>query len=125
MDKKEAKFIQMTTRPVTPLLLKMSAPAVVSMLITAIYNAADSYFVSSVDKGTGSNAAVGSIGVIFSFMAILQAFGFMYGHGSGNYISRELGKKNYADAQKMAVTGVGLKALVEKIDSILKPKSRW
>lgn len=119
MDKKEAKFIQMTTRPVTPLLLKMSAPAVVSMLITAIYNAADSYFVSSVDKGTGSNAAVGSIGVIFSFMAILQAFGFMYGHGSGNYISRELGKKNYADAQKMAVTGVGLSFLTGLLISVL------
>ena len=111
MDKKEEKFIKMTTRPVLPLLLRMSAPAVVSMLITAIYNAADSYFVSSIDRDTGSNAAVGSIGVIFSFMAILQAFGFMYGHGSGNYISRELGKKNYTDAQKMAVTGTGLSFL--------------
>ncbi|MBR5410979.1 MAG: MATE family efflux transporter [Clostridia bacterium] len=118
MDKKEAKFIKMTTSPVLPLLLRMSAPAVVSMLISAIYNAADSYFVSSIDKQNGTNAAVGSIGVIFSFMAILQAFGFMFGHGSGNYISRQLGKKFYDDAQKMAVTGVGLSFLTGLVISV-------
>ena len=106
MDKKEEKYIRLTTRPVTGLLLRLSAPAVVSMLITAIYNAADSYFVSAID-----DSAVGSIGVIFSYMAVLQAFGFMFGHGSGNYMSRELGKKNYDGASSMAVTGVALSFL--------------
>lgn len=99
MDKKEEKYIKLTTYPVPKLLLTLSAPAVVSMLITAIYNAADSYFVSWVN-----DSAVGSIGVIFSFMAILQAVGFMFGHGAGNFMSRELGKKNYRDAGSMAVT---------------------
>lgn len=76
------------------------------MLITAIYNAADSYFVSSIN-----DSAVGSIGVIFSFMAIVQAVGFMFGHGTGNYMSRELGKKNLEDAGRIAVTGVVLSFL--------------
>ncbi len=99
MDKTEAKFIKLTTKPLLPLLASLSAPAVASMLITAIYNAADSFFVSKVN-----DSAVGSIGVIFSFMAVLQAVGFMFGHGAGNYMSRELGKKNYEGAGSIAVT---------------------
>ena len=99
MDKTEAKFIKLTTKPLLPLLASLSAPAVASMLITAIYNAADSFFVSKVN-----DSAVGSIGVIFSLMAVLQAVGFMFGHGAGNYMSRELGKKNYEGAGSIAVT---------------------
>ena len=100
MDKTEAKFIRLTTQPVFRLLCVLSAPAIGAMLITAIYNAADSYFVSKIN-----DSAVGSIGVIFSFMAIIQAFGFMCGHGAGNFMSRELGKKNYEDSGRIAVTG--------------------
>ena len=100
MDKVEEKYIKLTTQPVSRLLRELSAPAIASMLITAIYNAADSYFVSSIN-----DSAVGSIGVIFSFMAILQAVGFMFGHGTGNFMSRELGKKNYEDSGRIAVTG--------------------
>lgn len=100
MDKTEAKFIRLTTQPVFRLLCALSAPAIVGILITAIYNAADSYFVSKIN-----DSAVGSIGVIFSFMAIIQAVGFMCGHGAGNFMSRELGKKNYEDSGKIAVTG--------------------
>lgn len=99
MDKTEEKFIRLTTRPLFPLLTVLSAPAVLSMLITAVYNAADSYFVSTVN-----DSAVGSVGVVFSFMSVLQAVGFMFGHGAGNYMSRELGKKNYDGAGKIAVT---------------------
>ena len=101
MDKTEEKYIRLTTQPVFKLLCVLSAPAVASMLVTAIYNAADSYFVSTI-----SDSAVGSIGVIFSFMAIIQAVGFMCGHGAGNFLSRELGRKNYEDSGRIAVTGV-------------------
>lgn len=100
MDKVEEKHLKLTTEPIAKLLCELSAPAVASMLITAIYNAADSYFVSTIN-----DSAVGSIGVIFSFMAVLQAVGFMFGHGTGNFMSRELGRKNYEDAGKIAVTG--------------------
>jgi putative MATE family efflux protein len=98
MDSREEKFIKLTTLPIGPLVLRMAAPAIVGMLITAVYNAADSYFVSVIN-----DSAVGSVGVVFSFMAVIQAFGFMFGHGAGNFMSRELGKKNYKDAGHMAV----------------------
>ena len=107
MDQTEEKFIRLTTRPVFGLLCRLSAPAIAGMLITAIYNAADSYFVSKIN-----DSAVGSIGVIFSFMAVIQAFGFMCGHGAGNFMSRELGKKNYEDSGRIAVTGAGIAFLI-------------
>lgn len=110
MDKTEAKFIRLTTQPIFKLLCLLSAPAIAGMLITAIYNAADSYFVSKIN-----DSAVGSVGVIFSFMAIIQAFGFMCGHGAGNFMSRELGKKNYEDSGRLAVTGTVIAFLIGAI----------
>lgn len=103
MDKAEQKYIRLTTYPIPKLLLMLSAPAIVSMLITAVYNAADSYFVSAID-----DSAVGSIGVIFSYMAIIQAVGFLFGHGSGNFMSRKIGEKHYGDAGEIAVTAMVL-----------------
>lgn len=93
--------------------MTLSAPAIASMLITAVYNAADSYFVSSIN-----DTAVGSIGVIFSFMAIIQAVGFMFGHGAGNFMSRELGKKNYDEAGHIAVTAAVLSFLTGLLLSV-------
>lgn len=100
-NKTEAKFQKMTNESIYKLLAVLSAPAIGSMLITSVYNAADSYFVSSL-----GDSATGSIGVIFSFMSIIQAFGFMFGHGAGNYMSRQLGKRDYDSAGKIAVTAV-------------------
>ena len=71
------------------------------MLVTSFYNMADTYFVGMLK----SNAATGAVGVVYSMMAIIQAVGFFFGQGSGNYISRELGKKNYQEASNMAATG--------------------
>ena len=97
----EEKYIQMTQPPVSRLICKLAVPCIISMLVTAFYNMADTYFVDKLN----SNAATGAVGVVFSMMAIIQAVGFFFGQGSGNYISRELGKKNYEEAARMASTG--------------------
>ena len=97
----EEKFIRMTEAPVGKLISKLAVPCIVSMLVTSFYNMADTFFVGQLK----SNSATGAVGVVFSMMAIIQAVGFFFGHGSGNYISRELGKKNYKEAEKMAATG--------------------
>jgi len=96
----EEKVIYMTTEPVNKLVCKMAVPTIISMLITSFYNMADTYFVGKLD--TQSTAAVG---VVFSLMALIQALGFFFGHGSGNYISRKLGAKEFDDASKMASIG--------------------
>lgn len=101
MDAMEQKYRQMTEPPVSRLICKLAVPCIISMLVTAFYNMADTYFVGMLK----SNAATGAVGVVFSMMAIIQAVGFFYGQGSGNYISRELGKKNYREASNMAATG--------------------
>lgn len=101
MDEMEQKYRQMTEPPVSRLICKLAVPCIVSMLVTAFYNMADTYFVGMLK----SNAATGAVGVVFSMMAIIQAVGFFFGQGSGNYISRELGKKNYREASNMAATG--------------------
>ena len=62
---------------------------------------ADTFFVGMLK----SNAATGAVGVVFSLMAIIQAIGFFFGQGSGNFISREIGHKNYQEASEMASTG--------------------
>ena len=100
-NKQEQKFHTMTEAPVGPLICKLAVPCIISMLVTAFYNMADTFFVGLLK----SNAATGAVGVVFSMMAIIQAIGFFFGHGSGNYISRELGKQNFETAANMAATG--------------------
>lgn len=90
----------MTTAPVPNLIASLAVPTIISMLITSFYVMADTYFVGKIN--TQSTAAVG---ISFSIMAIIQAFGFFFGHGSGNYISRKLGAKDFQSAEKMASTG--------------------
>ena len=101
MDSQEKKYIKMTTAPVKPLILKLSVPTIASMMVTTFYNAADTFFVGKLSNDSITSA----VGVVFSLMAIIQAVGFFFGHGSGNYISRELGKKNIESAEKMASVG--------------------
>lgn len=101
MDGQEQKFRQMTEPPVPQLICRLAVPCIISMLVTSFYNMADTFFVGMLD----SNAATAAVGVVFSMMAAIQAIGFFFGHGSGNYISRELGKKNYDEASNMAATG--------------------
>lgn len=101
-DKQEAKFIRMTTEPVGRLVCEMAVPTIISMMVTAIYNMADTFFVGQLR----SNSATGAIGVAFSLMTVMQAIGFFFGQGSGNYISRELGKHKTEDAEIMAASGM-------------------
>lgn len=94
------KYKMMTTKPIPGLITSLAIPTIISMLVTSFYVMADTYFVGQIN--TQSTAAVG---ISFSIMAIIQAFGFFFGHGSGNYISRKLGAKDYDNAEKMASTG--------------------
>jgi len=94
------KFIKMTTAPVEKLVLSLAAPSIAIMLISALYNMADTYFVSSL--GTSQ---VGAVGIAFPMMNIIQAIGFFFGQGSGNYMARALGAQKTDDASRMAATG--------------------
>ena len=95
------KFTVLTTGKIETVISKMAIPTIISMLVTAIYNMADTFFVSKI-KDVAAPAAVG---VVFSMMALIQAVGFFFGQGSGNFISRAMGKKDKESAETMASTG--------------------
>lgn len=78
----------------------MAIPTIISMLVTGLYNIADTFFVGKIDT-----QATAAVGIVFSLMFFVQAMGFFFGHGSGNYISRELGARRHENAVKMASTG--------------------
>ena len=90
---------RMTTHPVWKLICRLAVPTVISMLVTSVYNMADTYFVSRL--GT---SATGAVGVVFSLMAIIQAIGFTLGMGAGNVVSRLLGEKKIDEAQRIGST---------------------
>ncbi len=101
MQKNDAQYQKMTETPISKLVLSLAFPTMISMLVTSIYNVADTYFVSQL--GT---SASGAVGIVFSLMAMIQALGFMVGMGAGSAISRLLGKKEEEVAQKTASTAL-------------------
>ncbi|MCR5147436.1 MAG: MATE family efflux transporter [Eubacterium sp.] len=100
---KKNRYEYMTQTPVPKLIIRLAVPTIISMMVTGIYNTADTYFVGRIPvNATGATAAVG---IVFPLMAVIQAFGFMFGHGSGNFLSRMLGAGKKKEASEMASTG--------------------
>lgn len=95
----ENEYQTMTRTPVERLIIRLAIPTIISMLVTSIYNTADTYFVSRI--GT---SASGAVGIVFSLMALYQAIGYMCGHGSGSYISRFLGAREEDNAKTYGAT---------------------
>ncbi len=100
MDAKADKLMRMTTQPVKRLVLRLAGPTIASMMISSLYNMADTFFV-----GRMGTFATAGVGLIFPLMTLMQACGFFFGQGSGNYVSRALGANKIEDAEKMAATG--------------------
>lgn len=100
MDVQEAQYKKMTEQPVSRLIFSLAVPTIVSMLITAVYNTADTYFVSQL--GT---SASGAVGIVMSLMGIIQSSGFLIGMGSGSWMSRLLGEKDERLASEVAASG--------------------
>lgn len=92
----DKQYKLMTETSVGKLIIKLGIPTTISMLVTNIYNMADTYFV-----GTLGTSASGAVGIVFGLMAILQAVGFMFGHGAGSIVSRSLGAKDNETANKV------------------------
>ena len=89
-DLSQQQYHKMTETPIPRLILSLAAPTILSMLITSIYNLADTFFV-----GQLSTSASGAVGIVSSLMAIIQALGFMFGHGAGGIISRSRRQPGY------------------------------
>lgn len=96
----DKKYLEMTQTPVEKLIVKLAIPSILSMLVTTIYNAADTFFIGQI-----STSASAAVGVCFSLMAVIQALGFFFGQGSGSSISRALGNQHGEKAEELASVG--------------------
>lgn len=96
----EEKFIKMTTEPVPKLVGTLAVPTIISMLVSSFYNMADTYFV-----GKLNTSATAAVGVVFSLMAVIQAFGFLFGHGAGTFMARKLGEQDREEASRIGNAG--------------------
>lgn len=113
MDKHE-KFIKLTTGRIERLVCEFAVPSIICMVISALYNIIDTYFVGKIN--TQSTAA---LGIVFSYMTMIQAVSFFFGHGSGNFISRALGAQKTDEAATMGATGFFSALITSSIIAIL------
>ncbi len=98
-DPCKTQHLKMTTQPIPGLVIRLAIPTVISMLVTALYNTADTFFVSRL--GT---SASGAVGIVFSIMAIFHAIGLTFGTGAASMISRKLGAHETDSASTYAST---------------------
>lgn len=100
MRSSQSQYEKMTQTPISSLVLSLSLPSIISMLVTNVYNLVDTAFV-----GQLGTSASGAVGIVFGFMAVIQAVGFMFGQGAGSILSRALGAKDKDSASAHASTG--------------------
>ena len=96
----------MTKAPIPGLIVSLALPAVASMLVSALYNMTDTFFVSKL-----GSSATGAVGIVFPVMVLIQAAGFAVGQGAGSIISRRLGEGAARQADQ-AASGALLLALL-------------
>lgn len=102
MTKAEKKRYEMLNSNIPLLVSKLAVPTIITMLISAFYNMADTYFIGELND----TLATASVGVAMPLMNIVQAIGFFFGHGSGNYMSHALGRGDTESAEKMSDTSL-------------------
>lgn len=107
MEQSKVQFEKMTKTPIPKLISTLAIPTIISMLVTSVYNLADTYFVSQLNN----NGATGAVNVVFSLMALIQAFSFTIGMGAGTWISRLLGRNENERANTIGSSAL-LMALV-------------
>lgn len=100
-NSQSAKYAEMVESPLESLIIRMSIPSIVSLLITSIYNLADTYFV-----GRLGTSATGAVGIVYPLMTLILALGLMFGKGTGTLMGRQLGRRDLESARRTAAQGV-------------------
>ena len=96
-DRERKQFLKMTQTPVPKLVVTLGIPTMLNMMVSSLYNLADTYFVS----GLGEDAT-GAVNVVLSLMSVIQAIGFTFGMGAGSIISRLLGRRAQKEADEVS-----------------------
>lgn len=105
---------RMMEQPVGGLICRLAVPTIITMMISSLYNLADTFFVSKLSDG-----AIAAVGIVYSLVCFTQAVGYYWGQGSGNYISRVLGSGDAHDAREMAELGFSYSFLCGTVIAVL------
>ena len=108
IDQKELTRVNILNKPILPLLIRMSVPTIIGMLIVMIYTLTDTFFVGLLDN----KSMTAAIGVVFSFVSMIQAVGFWFGYGSGNIMSKKLGEQDDKEAAVISSLAIAFSILI-------------
>lgn len=99
---------RLTEEKIYSLLWRMALPSMIGMMVSAVYSMTDTFFVGMLNRPD----LTASVGIVFSFTSMIQAIGFWFGYGAGNYASRQIGKKNTEEARKVVSVAMILAVVV-------------
>lgn len=97
-ERERKQYVKMTQTSMPRLIIGLGIPTTLSMMVTSLYNLADTAFVSMI----GNDQITAAVSNLLALMSIIQAIGFTFGMGSGSLVSRLLGKRDRAGADKVA-----------------------
>lgn len=107
-DKQNERRRRLTEEKIYPLLWRMAIPSMIGMAVNAVYSMTDTFFVGMLNR----TDLTASVGIVFTFTSMIQAVGFWFGYGAGNYAARQIGKKNMEEAGKVVSAAMTLAAAV-------------
>lgn len=101
MNSRNNKMELLGNAPISKALLAMGIPTMLGMMVNAIYNLVDAYFVG----GLGTSQ-MGAISVVYPLGQIVVGLGLLFGNGSASYLSRLLGNRDQEQADRVASTAL-------------------
>lgn len=112
------KSKQLETESIGKLLFKFSLPAIIGMIVNALYNIVDRMYIGHIPQGIGAKSLAG-VGITMPVSNIIMAFGMLVGIGSSTLVSIKLGQKNKKSAEKILATAVVLDIIISVLISVL------
>lgn len=114
MNERNNKLELLGSAPIPKALMALGMPIMIGMLINALYNLVDAYFVSGLGK-----SQMGAISVVFPLGQVVVGLGLMFGNGAASYLSRLLGRGDKDTADKVASTALYSSILIGAIIILL------
>ncbi|MGU9538306.1 MATE family efflux transporter [Clostridium tepidum] len=105
----------MEKESISKVLLKLSVPAIIAMLINAIYNIVDTMFVGMLDN----TSAIAAVSVVYPLFMFIGAIGVMFGVGSASYLSRLLGEKKKEEADRTLTSTIIIGGIFSLIFTVI------
>ncbi len=101
MNKNNNKMDLLGNAPVPQALMALGIPIMIGMLINALYNLVDAYFIGGLGE-----SQMGAISIAFPLGQVVVGLGLMFGNGAASYLSRLLGRGDREAASKVASTAL-------------------